>query len=410
MPELRPIAEDEFEALHRMLSTSFGGDADEGSIADERRIFELDRSIAALDGGEIVGSAAAYSFELTLPGGTSAPVAGVTWVGVLPTHRRQGILRSMMDYQLTDISRRGESLAVLTASEGGIYGRFGYGLATFVASSDIPTHATAFRPEPDAGGRIRLVDAEAARKLLPEIDEATRFARAGTIKRSDAWWETYLSDPKDGRYGASGRFYAVHQGDGGHPDGFAAYRISNTRSRDDARPGNMVLARELRATEAEVEAALCRYLLDIDLVSKVSLLHRPLDDPLRFRLADAFHYRTKTVNDWLWVRLVDVPAALAARRYGTEGTIVFEVRDPFRPANDGCYELDAGPEGATCRRPAGAEADVSLDIDALGAAYLGGVRFTTLAAARRAAGDHRALLRADALFASNPLPFCNVGF
>ena len=410
MPELRPITEGEFEALHRVISTSFGWESTEDSVAYERRNFEFDRSIAALDGGEMVGSAAAYSFELTLPGGTSVPAAGVTWVGVLPTHRRQGILRSMMEYQLTDVARRGEPLAVLTASEGGIYGRFGYGLATFVASSDLPTRGTTFRPEPEAGGRIRLVDAEAASKLLPEIDEATRLARAGAIRRSEAYWESYFTDPKDWRQGASGRFYAVHQDGGGHPDGFVAYRMRENGSGDGGGPSKTVLAHELRASGPEVEAALCRYLLDIDLVSTVSLLNRPLDDPLRFRLTDVLRYRTKRIDDWLWVRLVDIPAALAARRYATEGTVVFQVRDPFRPANDGCYELEAVPDGATCRRTGELEADVSLDVDALGAAYLGGVRFTTLADAGRARGERPALLRADALFTSTPLPFCNLGF
>ncbi len=410
MYELRPIVEDEFDAFHRLLSATFGEDSTEEARVYERRSFEADRSILVLDGAEPVATAGAFSFELTLPGPRVVPAAGVSWVGVLPTHRRRGILRSMMVRQLDDVAARGEPLAVLTASEAAIYGRFGYGVATRAASADVLVAGATLRRPAGAGGRIRLVDAQAAAAVLPGIHDAYRRWRPGAIARSAAVWESYLSDPKDWRDGASARFYAVHEDALGHGDGYAAYRVKPSESAD--APGQTVVVSEVHTVGAEVEAALFEYLLAIDLQRTLRLARRPLDDPLRWRLADSRRYRTTKISDWLWVRLVDIPAALVARRYAAGGCLVVEVRDGFRPANDGRYRLDGGPDGATAVRldGAGPDPDLSLPVDALGAAYLGGVPFTTLAAAGLVQGAPDALARADAMFASTPLPYCDEPF
>ncbi|MGH8998375.1 MAG: GNAT family N-acetyltransferase [Acidimicrobiia bacterium] len=409
--ELRPITGDEFDDLLGVLSTAFGEDSTPEASEYERRIFELDRSLAAFDGGDIVASAGAYSFELTLPGGVTAPAAGVTWVGVLPTHRRQGILRSMMAHQLADIADRGEALAVLEASEGAIYGRFGYGPASFSVAVDLATRAVRLRPEPGTGGRIRLLDDKAARQVLPQVCEATRRQRPGLIRRSDAYWESYFTDPKDWRGDASARRYAGHADAAGRPDGFVAYRVKETWSESDTLPGNTVIVTDTRAASPETDAALCAYLTEIDLVGKVSLRRRPVDDPLRFRLGDLHHYRVKRMGEGLWVRLVDVAGALALRRYARDETLVLSVRDRCLPANHGCYRLTAGPDGSSCDRVGdAADADLTIDVDALGAAYLGGVSFTVLGAAGRAVGEPAALRRADALFAATPLPFGDLSF
>lgn len=402
MADLRPITEDEFESLHRVLSIAFG---EEHKHTDESVEYER------------------RTFEMALPGGASIPTAGVTWVGVLPTHRRQGTLRRLMDRQLNDIAERGEAVAVLTASEGGIYGRFGYGLASFAASVELAAKGTRLRPEPDAGGRFRLLTPEAAAKELPVIHDAVRLDRPGSIRRPATFWESWFTDPKDWRDGASERYYTVHlpnsgprpdsgQPGAGQPDGYVAYRIKYPDTGDeDLAAGSTVLGVELRAATPEVEAALVRYLVDIDLVARVRLDRRPLDDPLRYRLDNAHRYRTRHVKDWLWVRLVDLPVALAARRYAVAGRLRLAVRDPFRPANDGIYEVEGGPAGTTCRRiDPGVEPDLWTDVDALAAAYLGGVSFTTLAGAGRAGGDPSALARADAFFAWTPLPFCDQPF
>ena len=412
MYTLRPISPDEFEPFHALTSLAFGEDVEEGALAYERALFEFERSIAAFAGDELAGTAGAYTFELTVPGRVAVPAAGVTWVGVKPTHRRRGILRTMMVHQLDDIAARGEPVAVLTASEAAIYGRFGYGVATYKATVDVPTRGTEFRPEPATGGTIQLVDKAEAAKLLPVIDADCRWNRPGFLLRPDRWWEPYLSDPKDFRDGATARYYAVHFAADGTADGYAAYRIKDTWDDRSTTPGNTVRAPEMRATDPEVEAALCRYLLDIDLIGTLCLGRRPLDDPLRFRLASENRYVTRDVTDWLWVRLVDIPAALSARRYGAEGSLRLGVHDPFRPANTGAYRLDGGPEGATCVRsgPDPGDADIVLGVDALGSAYLGGVSFTVLAGAGRVTATPAALERADAMFGSTPLPFCDLPF
>lgn len=414
MYELRPIGEDDYETFHRLLSSAFGEDSTEEARAYEQRTFEFDRSILAIDGGELVGTAGAFSFELTLPGATVIPVAGVSWVGVLPTHRRRGVLRSMMDHQLDDVAARGEPLAVLTASEAGIYGRFGYGVATRSAAADILAAGAELRRPSTAGGRIRLLDAQGAGKVLPGVHDAYRRSQPGAINRSDDMWAAYLTDPKDWRDGGSARFYAVHEAGDGVADGYAAYRVKPSESAE--APGQTVIVSEVHTAGgragSEVEAALFEYLLAIDLQRMLRLARRPVDDPLRWRLADSRRYRTTKVGDWLWARLLDIPAALAARRYAVTGKLVIEVHDAFRPVNDGRYLLDGGPDGATATRldGAGPGPDVSLPVDALGAAYLGGVPFTTLAAAGLATGDRDALARADALFASTPPPYCDEPF
>jgi predicted acetyltransferase len=294
---------------------------------------------------------------------------------------------------------------VLTASEGAIYGRFGYGLATFYATAELPTKGTELLRPPCCGGRIRLVDSETAAKLLPEIWETTRLTRPGSLTRNPAFWESYFTDLAAWRDGATARYYAVHEGTDG-PDGYIAYR---RKTGDDE---NRILLGLMHTTDPEVEAAFLRYLLDIDLARRLTLQWRPLDDHLRWRMASNDWYTTKQVADWLWVRLLDIPSALTARTYSTAGKIVLDVHDHFRPANSGRYRLEADPSGSVVVRLSADEnaADLTLEVDALGAAYLGGVAFTTLAAAGRAAGDRAALRRADALFRTPALPFCDLSF
>ncbi len=408
MPELRPITEGEFDALHRVISTSFGSESTEESVVYTRRFFEFDRSIAALDGGEMVGSAAAYSFELTLPGGTSASAAGVTWVGVLPTHRRQGILRSMMDYQLTDVARRGEPLAVLTASEGGIYGRFGYGLATTFADYEIdPRHGRFLRP-PAGRGRLRLLEPEETAKVVPAFYDRYRRGQPGELSRPQVWWDVYARDPEWTRQGASRHYDVVYESEPGRVDGWVGYRVENRW------PGglaaNIIKVRMLVGLTPEAEAALWRYLFDMDLAGTIKLFDRPVDDPVRWRLADPRRLRVTEVGDQLWVRLLDLRGALEARRYAVEGELVLEVTDGLRPRNQGRFRLQGGPDGAACE-PTQADPDLGLDIADLGAAYLGGASLVSLARAERVTElTPGALLRADRMFAASPPPVCTTHF
>lgn len=408
--EIRTGAADEARALHEVLGVAFGEGLTDEQHDDEMTWFEPDRSVAAVEDGSFVGAAGAYTFDLTLPGATTIPVAGVTWVGVLPTHRRRGILSRMMAHQLDDVVAREEPVAVLTASEGTIYGRYGYGVANSWRRAEIDTRRSAFvsDPAPAPGSRIRMLTRDEATKVLPGVYDTYRRAQPGAISRNAGYWDRYFRDRESWRDGASGRFYAIHESPSGAADGYTAYRVKETWT--PAAPTNLLLAMDVVTADPEVEAALWRFLLDIDLIGTCRCWNRPLDDRLEWRLVDWRAYAVTEVADWLWVRVLDVPAALSARRYRIDGSVVVEVVDPFRPANDGRYRLVGGPDGAECTRTED-DADLALGIAELGSIYLGGVVTSTLARAGRVQElTDGAAATADAMFASHPLPHCITGF
>ncbi len=406
-PEIRPIAPDEFAAFVRTDAAAFGVHLNDDEIARARPSFELDRSLAAFADGRIVATTGAYSFDLTLPGPATLPIAGVSYVAVLPTHRRQGLLRRLMRRQLDDLRARGEAVAVLTASESSIYGRFGYGPATSVAYFEITrTHAAFARPF-DSGGRLRLLDHVAAFEALLDVYDRVRRRQPGALSRGPEKWRELLSYPSGTEDAAARLFYVVHNS-GGRPDGVAVYSVENRWS--EGLPDGLLLVRELFAETPGAYAALWRYCLDADLIGTIKAERRPVDEPLRWLLAEPRRLRVTRWSDDLWLRLVDVPAALAARRYAASGSVVLDVRDEFCPWNNGRYRLDGDPTGAACR-PTTAPADLALDVADLAAVYLGGVRFGPLASAGRV-GELMpgALARADALFVADPAPWCATAF
>jgi predicted acetyltransferase len=406
--EIREITKDNLPELHRVASTAFGEEPKQERIDDEHLVIEFDRMIGVADGDQLVASAGAYSFELTVPGGNAVPMAGVTWVACLPSHRRRGILRKMMKFQLDDVARRGEPLAGLTASEAVIYGRFGYGVASQWIEAKVRNAHTAFAVEPKASGRIRMVWDDEKAKVLPPIFDEWRRQRCGSVDRSDGRWEQILRDRPFDRGGASAMYHAVHEDKRGVPDGYVAYRIKQGADDGDATG----IVREVIAIDPEVEAALWRFVLDVDLVDRYLLRILPVDSQLAWRLADPRALHTVGVWDFLWLRVMHTPAALTARTYATDDSLVLEIVDPFRPrgAAAGRFRLDGGPDGATCAKEKSARADLTMPVEALGSAYLGGVKWSTLAAAGRVTGTPDALRRADAMFASTPLPFCSTGF
>ena len=407
-PEIRPITADEFAAFVRTDATAFSDHISDDEIARTRQTFELERSLAAFADGEIAATTAAYSFELALPGPTTLPIAGVSYVAVLPTHRRQGLLRRLMRRQLDDLRARGEAVAALTASESGIYGRFGYGAATDVIYCEIArTHAAFARPT-ESSGRLRLCDHVAAFEVLIDVYNRVRMRQPGAVSRGMDAWREILRYPNGTEEAAARLFYAVHESAQGHADGIAVYGVENNWA--DGLPANTLHVRELFAATPRAYAALWRFCLDTDLVGTIKAQKRPVDEPLRWLLAEPRRLRVTRWTDDLWLRLVDVPAALAARRYATNGGIVLDVYDAFCPWNTGRYYLDGGTEGATCR-PTTAPADLALDVADLGAAYLGGTRLGALARAGRVSElTTGALQRAEALFATDPAPWCATPF
>lgn len=409
--QLRPIQPDEFLAFARADSMGFGGqidgEEDLKELEDERPIFEFDRSLAARDGERIVGTGGIFTFQLTVPGHITVPAAGVSWISVLPTHRRRGILTSIMRRQLADVKQGNEPLAILWASESIIYGRFGYGTATLSVQYELdPRHGRFARSFNDQGG-MRFVDKEEAVATLAPIYENTRLLHPGALTRRPEWWPYRMRDRERSRRGFSARFVVVHETTGGEPDGYVTYRVKE--SWEGGFPGNTLRIVELIAANPDAYAALWQYLVSVDLMGKIEF-SGTLEEPLRWLLADSRRLCAKQIGDGLWVRLVDIPAALAGRRYLTEDRLVFDVTDTVVPENSGCYQLEGSPNGAECKRTS-IDADLALDVADLGATYLGGVSFGALARANLVREmSPGALRRANLMFASETEPYCETGF
>ena len=417
--EVRGVVEDEYDALLRVCFHAFGGHPSEEEQADERLVAEIDRLLAAEEDGELVGSAGAFTFDLTVPGGSQVPVAGVTMVGVLPTHRRRGVLHAMMATQLDDVVERGEPIAVLTASEASIYGRFGYGVATRLAKVTLDTtEGLPLLAEPAAGGRLRLVtDTEQHSAVSAPVYDAVRRTRVGELSRADQWWAKLQLDREDWRHGFSARFCLVHEADDGTVDGYCWYRVKDGWGDDDAIARGTVRIWDMAAADAEVEAAFLQYLASIDLTTSIMTWCRPVDDPWAYRVADGRRHRVHVVHDHLYVRLLDVPTALAARAYEAPGVLTLDVEDPFRPSAGGRFRLEVGDDGkAGCERlgdvgGAGAAADLRLDTSALGSMYLGDVSASVLVAAGRIVpSSAEALAVADRILPTARRPFCTHEF
>lgn len=330
-------------------------------------------------------------------------------VTVSPTHRRRGILNGMMEKMLDDVQARGESIAILYASESVIYGRYGYGLATQGVTLETPAQYNAFDRHPEITGSVDLISADDAAKVLPPIYDRVCRQRPGCISRNEGWWDITLKDVEHWRDGYSNQRYAVYTSSKGKADGYATYRIKDNW-KDDLFPNSHLLVNDFITATPEARAGLWQFCLNVDLVSTVTIDRTSADDPLRWMMKDPRRLRIKTVADALWVRLVDIPKALSARRYSTQDRLVFEVEDPFRPDNSGRYALEGGPDGATCRRVR-SKPDLSLEVTDLGAAYLGGTPFSPLARAERVIERTKgALRRADLMFSSDPEPWCSTGF
>jgi predicted acetyltransferase len=408
---IRPISEAEWAAYNDVSAQAFSNSAPPEEEQDrERLIFEFGRSLAAFDGTEMVGTACAYSFRMTVPGG-ALPVAGVSFVSVLPSRRRRGILSAMMTRQLTDLAGGGEPVAALFASESGIYGRFGYGLASLSTRFRVRRGEVAVSAGPYAaaapGGPVRLRAAglDPAPAELAKVYDQVLAGRPGMYARDDRWWQSALYDSAHWRGGRTPLRCVLAEDDDG-PCGYAVYSVQPDWD-SDALPSGSLGVRELMATDARASAALWADLLSRDLVGEVTARLRPSDDPLLLQVSDVRRVRAQ-LSDGLWIRLADVGAALAARRYAGAVDVVLEVTDPLLPANAGRWHLRAGPDGggARCERTS-APADLALPVAALGAAYLGGTRLSALARAGQVAELRPGhLATVSAAFAWDPAPWC----
>jgi predicted acetyltransferase len=420
---IRPVGPDDFDALHVVDQQAFHGrPLPEKQRAEILRQFEFDRSLVAFDGDTMVGTSGIYSLRLSLPG-AMAPVAGVTYISVLPTYRRRGILSSMIRRQFADIRDRGEAIAALWASESGIYGRFGYGAASWHASFAFRRGEGTMGPHAPAAGpglRLRLTEPESVRAELAKIYDGMLPARPGMFARDDLWWNRVLATAHDGQVDGDTLRCLLAEDDSG-PRGYAIYSGTSRWDGPTFLPDSVLNIRETIVTDPDASAALWANLLSRDLTTEFTAAQRPVDDPLLHMLADPRRARPR-IADGLWVRLVDLPRSLAQRRYACPVDVVIEVSDPLLAANRGTWRLrteatasnGAGAESAgsgmglaaTCEPDAG-PADLALDVSALGAAYLGGTRLGSLAGAGLVTERGRGALAAlSAAMSWDPAPWC----
>lgn len=371
--ELRAIDPAEVPAYARAFAAVFGTEPDANALARVERITEPDRVVVgtAAD-GSIAATAAAYSFDLSLPAGASIACAGVTRVSVRADHRRRGVLRRMLAWLHRQAMDRGEAVAALWASEDVIYGRFGYGQAARCLDLEVPRAHARLRV-PAEVGQVELVDTATARTHLPALREAVRSRRAGLMSRSAAWWDSVLDDdPPEARDGASPRFHALVR-----DRGYAVYRVHQRWT--DGAPAGRVEVDELHALDAGAAAALWSLVTDLDLTDRVVARRRPLDEPLWHLLEDPG--RLRITDHWgLHLRLLDVPAVLTARGYAGDGRLVLEIGDALLPHNAGRFALQVEGGRATCER-VDDPADLVLDVRELAAVVLGGWRAVGLLAA-----------------------------
>jgi predicted acetyltransferase len=406
--DLRVLAAEQWDLFYERLERAFNGPADPPEErAQWRRVTELERASVAWDGDELVGTAGAFTFRMTVPGGALLGVAGVTMVSVQATHRRRGVLTSMMRSQLDDIRDRGEPVAVLTASEPAIYGRFGYGIATHQMRGTVDTTRVAFSaPEGADAVRIRLVSPAEARETCEAVYAQVVPGRAGMLARQPGWDTQPLVDPPAARRGAGPLLCALAEVDGA-VRGYARYSVTPEWS--PAGADSTVNLRDLEALDPAAYAALWRYLASIDLTAEIGFYNRPVDDPMLHLVSD-IRRCALGVRDSLHLRLVDVGAALEARTYAAPVDVVLDVEDAFCPWNSGRWRLTGDTKGAACERTTD-PADLALPVRQLGAAYLGGFSLHAMAAA-----GHVRELRAGALpeasgaFLTAPAPWLPHGF
>ncbi len=366
--QVRLFTPEEYEPWTRVVLQSFGYTPTDEHFEVRKPLMEYDKTLAAFEGDKIVGGAMSMAWQLSLPGGNVVPMEFVDYVATLPTHRRRGIMRSLMDRQLASMHERGVAFAGLGASEGGVYGRFGYGIGAMGERWTIDREHTTYAAPFEREGSTRLVDQEEATTLFREISMRLGSSRPATKIQGDASWNMAMSDPTYRRRGGSAFFYVAYQ-EGDRATGYAMYRIKDDR----------VQVIDLAAETMEAYRGLWRCCFDVDLTAGVGAPVRPVGEPLPWMLADPRRL-LRSVEDWWWLRLVDVRAALGARSYSTNGDLVHEVRDPVCPWNEGKYRLDGGPDGARCQ-PTGDAPDLTLSASDLASAYLGAI---TLGALKRA--------------------------
>ncbi|MEV6164117.1 GNAT family N-acetyltransferase [Streptomyces sp. NPDC052052] len=406
--ELRVLRPSEWNQWFQCLELAFGVVEPPELRELDEQLTEHQRSLGIWDGTDVVGTAGAFSFRVAVPGGALVPAAGVTMVSVASTHRRRGLLTSMMRRQLDDVRALGEPIAVLTASEPAIYGRFGYGVASRQMSLTIDSDRVRLTvPEGTDEVRLRRARPGEATAACEGVYAQLVAGRPGTPTHGPGWEQKMMADPVSSRQGGSALQCVLAERDG-EIVGCVTYHIKPDW--DPTGPKGTVAVRSLAALDPATYAALWRFVFEIDLTSTVEALNRPVDDAVLHLVSDVRRCNVR-VRDSLYVRLVELGAALEARTYRAPVDVVFEVEDAFCPWNAGRWRLTSDLKGAaTCRRTDDA-ADLALSVRELGSAYLGGESLSAMALAGQVrelrAG---ALVEASLAFSSDAAPWLPHGF
>ncbi len=403
---IRPISEDELGVFAAVLQAAFNI-SNSHAVALANRVngvAPLDRTRAAFVGGDLVGTLGSYPFTLTVPGG-SLPMAGTAVVSVHPAFQGQGLMTQLMRSHLNDARTSGNPLAGLWASEGSIYGRYGYGPATGAHKLQMDSTSVRFRSD-ETGGPVRLVNEHQARDIFPRVYERLCVQRPGMLERTSKWWQWWMFVPAPiDDIPDSTRRFAVHES-GDRPDGYVAYRL--TAPEPGSADGSVDII-ELIATTPESHEALWRHVTQIDGHPNVEYSRLPIDDELRWRITDPRSARL-CPTDALWLRILDVERALSGRGYLTPGRLTMHISDPLYQENTGIYVLEVGTGGATCSRSDEGDAEMAMDVDVLGSIYLGGRDIGALVRAGRIRCNPEVERKASRLFEWDRAPWCPDGF
>jgi len=399
--DIQLLSPEHHEEFIRPITTAFGMALSPERIEYQKRIIELDTRIAAFDSDKLVGSAGVYAFDMSTTGGRAVKTAGLTVVAVMPTHRRRGILRALMRRHLDEARAKGQPIASLWASEAAIYGRYGYGLASFAGEISIEREKTAFVGT-NPCSEARLVSDEEALAIMPTLWDRAHQIAPGMPSRSESWWKNRrLLDIESVRAGF-GPLQRVVFTIGGRPEAYALYRTRLTFETPDILVSTVKVLEAIGATSDGTRTA-WRYLFDLDLAGRIEAANLPMDHPLFLLLAEPRRARF-SVHDALWVRIVDIEAALAARAYSSRESLVLDIEDTMCPWNNGRFRLD-GETGHVVRTQE--HPDLRLPISSLGSAYLGGIAFSRMAEVGAVeAKTDGAIEKADRLFHSTRAPWC----
>jgi len=404
--EVRPTATDELRRAAEVVTTALMAPLPTDEVWERRGAsWQAMGSVSAWDGDRCVGHAGRFPVETVVPGGRRLATAAVTRVAVLPTYRRRGVATRLMEQLVADSVEQGQTMMSLRASETGIYRRFGFGHAGDIANLQIDAVRAAPLTGAAVGGSFHMVAPEEALETIPAVYDAVALRRAGVITRpNETWWRRQFESVLDR---STAEFVVVHLDRAGRADGYAHYGTAWIDDEPDEAMAGRGTVHDLFGADDRVELALWQFVLDVDLVSRWRANNRPVDDPVRRAAHDSRAVRTRAVHDEQWVRLVDIDAALAARSYrDVRSSVVVAVTDALVAANNRSWRISSGGAEVT-----DGTADLSVDVAALSALYLGGGSWRMLTALGEVEAVNPASpSTADALFGTEVAPFCGTFF